>query len=227
MPAVLCIILVICTITYLVLASIEIYIMRHVTVIVIGVILIILLSIFNDCGDKNPHVQISGIGFTCFLSYFLCWLFGARGIIFNNYLFIMAVSSLFVFMVYFFVSLCKGKLVIVGECARIAWNVSASMELIILSVDNVYVRCFTVYLYGALLCVVLITNCNCIRKNIYYSTSLVYMTVLVCSSLCMYAGGDDFIIVQTLWLATTGLLIYFFGPVILIACCIWLYIHKE
>ena len=220
MPVVLCIILVLCSITDLVLASLEIYIMRHVTVIVIGFILIIILSIFTDCGDKNPHVLISGIGSVTFLCYLICWLLGAYGILFVKYFIVIAVCSLFVFMVYFFVSLNDGDLENVGICAGIAGGICIVLELIMGSIDNVYVRCFTIYLIGAIICIVIIASFDLCGDKICASIILVFMAVFVCSWICMNVGGAVSVIVQTLWTITSNILKFIFGVIILIACCI-------
>ena len=219
LPAVLCITLVLCTLTDLVLASLEIMVMRYVTVIVIGLILIILLSIFNDCGDKNPHVQISGIGSVTFLSYFICLLLGANGVLFINYIAVMVFCSLFVFMVYFFVSLCDGDLENVGKCAGIAWGIGTFLELIMGSVENVFVRCCTIYLIGILLCVVIFAHCAW-KDLCCLSVVFVFMVVFVCSWICMNVGGDIYTIVQTLWSITSTILKYVLGFIILIGCLI-------
>ena len=220
MPALLCIILGICSIIDLIMASIEIYVMRHVTVLIFGFVLNAYIFKYTDYGDKNPHVLISGVGFVTFLCYIICWLFGASGKLFIKYYVVAAICSCFVFMVYFFISLCDGEKETVGECAGYAFWVSFVLELLMGSADNVYVRCITIYLFGTLLCIEIIGRFECTKEVVFYSVILVFIAVFICSWISMNVGGEVFIIVQILWTITWNIVKFILSVIILIACCI-------
>ena len=214
MPALLFLILIICGIGDLIMASIGNIMMRYITVIVFAFLIFIILLASTDCGSENTHVLISGLGLLICLCYFACWLIDASGIFFYTYFLLFAFSSLIVFTVYFFMSLCKGDMDTVAGCAGVVYSLCVILEVILLCIDFEVVRFVLIYLVGLIVAIILIANCECLRDIWPLSIILLIVMFFGCSYLCMQVGGDDNETIVGLYSLSQA------GMALILVCCI-------
>ena len=189
----------VCGIIDLLMASFEKYIVAYVTVIFVGLILFFLLLVFTECGNKNKHALFSGTGLLFSLVYLICWLLGYRGIIFIDYFLVFAVWMLLFFSVYFYFSVIEGDMAIVLAWFFLSGMLGIAGELIVASIDFLWIRVFTIYLFGGLITWLLISDPDK-KYNLCIKILGAFMGIFISSVVCMLLGASENPVVQLLLL---------------------------
>ena len=199
----------------LIMASFAYYISGYLTVIIIGLIFITLLLIYSECGSLNQHVLYSGIPLTISVCYLLCWLLGATGIIYNKYIFAFVIWMFLFFSVYFYISVIEGDMDIVMQWLIYSGIIGIGLELLLGSIDNLWIRIFSIYLVGGLLTWIVVFDP---KENYkwYIKTFGVFLGIFISSVLCLILGGSQNPVVQLLFLISAIPTV----PVLIILFCI-------
>ena len=194
--AFLLIILVICGLIDLIIAALEIYYMRFISVAVIAFFIFIILLAGTECNPKKKHTVISGLGLLLCICYFICWWLGANSIMYNLYFVILAACTLFFFTIYFFVTLCSDHLLSVKICAGIIYTLCFILEAILLCIEFEVVIYILIYLAGLIVAIFIIGMCDYLRENIEHGFELIIFIIAGCSWLCVYLGGRDIFLIK-------------------------------
>ena len=110
---------------------------------------------------------------------------------YNLYFVILAACTLFVFTIYFFVSLCSDHFLSVKICAGIIYTLCFILEAILLCIEFEVVRYILIYLAGLIVAIIIIANCECLWEPWYRALGLIIWFFAGCSWLCVCLGGGD------------------------------------
>ena len=161
------IILAICGMTDLIMAALEIYIMRFVAVAVAGVLLIIIISFITGCNSENIHILISSSGLVICCCVIASFFLSSMSIISMKYYLVFLIGIILFFLIYVIVSLCRAEVVIAFASLFIILVICGLTDLIMAALEIYYMRFISVAVIAFFIFIILLagTECNPKKKH--------------------------------------------------------------